>query len=212
MKSFLTLLLISIATVSVKAQARTGSVEYQKVARAAILNEIPFPSGTIDDAIKDKFSKMGYKASSSKGFTVFKAVKLPELGPDNYDLYFTSERISRKDKNNSTVTLLISKGFDAFADETNDAQLIENGKTYLNNLREIVAAYDLEQQIANQENEIKKAEKKSNNLISEGNDLQKRLKKINEDIQTNIKDQADQVKEVERQKQVLENLKSQRKS
>ena len=212
MKSFLTLLLISIATVSVKAQARTGSVEYQNVARAAILNEMPFPSGTIDDAIKDKFSKMGYKASSSKGFTVFKAVKLPELGPDNYDLYFTSERISRKDKNNSTVTLLISKGFDAFADETNDAQLIENGKTYLNNLREIVAAYDLEQQIANQENEIKKAEKKSNNLIDEGNDLQKRLKKINEDIQTNIKDQADQVKEVERQKQALENLKSLRKS
>ena len=79
-------------------------------------------------------------------------------------------------------------------------------------MREIVAAYDLEQQIANQENEIKKAEKKSNNLIDEGNDLQKRLKKINEDIQTNIKDQADQVKEVERQKQALENLKSLRKS
>lgn len=211
MKSILTLLLICAISFSVNAQARTGSVEYQKVSRTAILNELPFSASTVEDALKDKFSKMGYKPSSSKGFTVFKGVRMAELGPDTYDLFFTAERVSRKDKGSSTVTLLISKGFDAFADENNDTQLIENGKNYMNGLRDIVAAYDLEQQIIAQENEVKKAEKKSSNLKDDADDLQKKLKKVQEDIQTNIKDQADQVKELDRQRQALENLKSQRK-
>lgn len=82
----------------------------------------------------------------------------------------------------------------------------------MNNLRDVIAAYDLEQQIIAQENEVKKADKKSANLISDASDLQNKLKKIESEIQTNIKDQADQVKELDRQKQILENLKLQRKS
>ena len=212
MKSFLFFLLLSCISATVNAQARTGSVEYQKVARAALINEIPFPSKTIENALIQDFGKAGYKSSTSKGFIVFKGVRLTALGPDAYDLYFSSERVSRKEKDNSTVTLLISKGFDAFADESNDAQLFENGKTYMTNLRDVIAAYDLEQQIIAQENEVKKADKKSANLISDASDLQHKLKKIESEIQTNIKDQADQVKELDRQKQILENLKLQRKS
>ena len=120
-------MLLSCISVTVNAQARTGSVEYQKVARAALINEIPFPSKTIENALIQDFGKAGYKSSKSQGFIVFKGVRLTALGPDAYDLYFSSERVSRKEKDNSTVTLLISKGFDAFADESKDAQLFENG-------------------------------------------------------------------------------------
>jgi len=44
MKSFLTLLLVSCISVTANAQARTGSGEYQKVDRAGIISEIPFPA------------------------------------------------------------------------------------------------------------------------------------------------------------------------
>lgn len=211
MKLIITLLLSLCITVISFGQARTGTADYQKVSRAAILNDMPFPAKTVENALIDNFLKKGYKSSSSKGFTVFKGVRLTELGPDSYDLYFSAERVSRRDKDNSTLTLLISKGFDAFINEADDATLITNAVAYMNGLRDIVAAYDLEQQIADQENAVKKAEKKDSNLKDETEDLQKKKSKIESDIARNIKDKADQEKEVANQKQILETLKAKRK-
>ncbi len=211
MKLIITLLLSLCITVISFGQARTGTADYQKVSRAAILNDMPFPAKTVENALIDNFLKKGYKSSSSKGFTVFKGVRLTELGPDSYDLYFSAERVSRRDKDNSTLTLLISKGFDAFINEADDATLITNAVAYMNGLRDIVAAYDLEQQIADQENAVKKAEKKDSNLKDEAEDLQKKKSKIESDIARNIKDKADQEKEVANQKQILETLKAKRK-
>ncbi|MBK8712658.1 MAG: hypothetical protein IPL97_12425 [Niastella sp.] len=211
MKLIITLLLSLCITVISFGQARTGTADYQKVSRAAILNDMPFPAKTVENALIDNFLKKGYKSSSSKGFTVFKGVRLTELGPDSYDLYFSAERVSRRDKDNSTLTLLISKGFDAFINEADDATLITNAVAYMNGLRDVVAAYDLEQQIADQENAVKKAEKKDSNLKDEAEDLQKKKSKIESDIARNIKDKADQEKEVANQKQILETLKAKRK-
>ena len=211
MKQIITLLLSLFITVFSFGQSRTGTADYQKVSRAAILNDMPFPAKTVENALVDKFLKMGYKSGSSKGYTVFKGVHLNELGPGSYDLYFSAERVSRRDKDNSTLTLLISKGYDAFINETDDAPLFAQAKAYMDSLRDMVAAYDLEQQIADQENAVKKAEKKDSNLKDEADDLQKKKSKIESDIARNIKDKADQEKEVANQKQILENLKAKRK-
>ncbi len=211
MKKFsLSFIAVSTALFSL-AQARYTSTEFQKVMRPAVVADIPFPEKTISNAIEDKMSKSGYKGKSVKSFTMYPGVHLNELGSGNYDLYFMVDRVSRKDKGNSTVTLMLSKGFDAFVSDSSDATVVESAKTYLNNLRDMVAAYDLEMQISEQDDVIKKTDKKYNNLVDDGTDLQKKKRKIEEQIVENTAAQAAQKTETEKQRQVLETLKAKRK-
>jgi hypothetical protein len=211
MKYIFTLLCSFAIFTTALAQSRTATVEYQKVNRQAVVAEIPFPEKTIRDAIDNKMEQMGYKGKDSKGFTVYKGVRMPELGNDSYDLYFMADRKSRKEKENSTLTLLISKGFDAFVSDSADARVISNAKNYLDTIKNMIAAYDLEQQIVAQEDAVKKANKKYSNLVDDGASLEKKKKNIEKDIEDNKKDQSNQQAEIEKQKQILETLRGKRK-
>ena len=193
------------------AQSQSTEVDYQKQSRPAIVNDLPFDAKTVENAIDDTLSKMGYKGSGSKGFTVYKGVHLTELGSDSYDLYFMVDKKSRRDKENSTVTLMISKGFDAFISKSTDKTVFEKAQNYLDSLRNMVARYDLEQQIKTQEEELKKAEKKNADLQDEAKDLEKKKRKLEDQISDNIKDQQNQVKELDKQRQILEVLRGKRK-
>jgi hypothetical protein len=193
------------------AQSATTTVEYQKINRQGVVNELPFSEKTVRNAIDSKMEQLGYKGKDSKGFTVYKGVKLAELGSDSYDLYFMADKKSRRDKENSSLTLMVSKGYDNFVADSSDATLMNNAKTYMNNIKDMVAAYDLEQQIMAQEDAIKKADKKYNNLVDDGVSLEKKRRNIEKDIEDNKKDQANQQTELEKQKQILETLRGQRK-
>ena len=197
--------------ITAAAQSRTTTVEYLKINRQAVVAEIPFPEKTTRDAIDSKMEQMGYKGKDSKGFTVYKGVRMPELGSDSYDLYFMADRKSKKEKESSTLTLMITKGFDSFVSDSSDSRVMNNAKNYLDTIRNMIAAYDLEQQIIAQEDAVKKADKKYNNLVDDGASLEKKRKNIEKDIEDNKKDQASQQAEIEKQKQILETLRGKRK-
>jgi hypothetical protein len=211
MKQFLVVAAALLTMQFAQAQATITTVDYMKVKRQAIVNEMPFPEKIVKDAIDNRLQQAGYKGKESKGYIVYKGVRLSELGSDSYDLYFMADRLSRKNKDNSTLSMLISKGYDNFVTDTADNTLMENGKKYLNNLRDMIAAYDLEQQIIAQEDVVKKADKKYNNLIEDGQSLEKKKRNIEKDIEDNKNDQASQKGEYEKQKQILETLRKKRK-
>ncbi len=194
------------------AQSRTTTVEFQKINRQAIINEFPFAEKTTRNAIDEKFEKMGYKGKDVKGYVVYRGVSLANIGPDSYDLYFMVDRKSKKEKDIAVVTMLISKGFDSFLSDSTGTNVMNNGKRYLDSLISVIAAYDLELQIKDQEDALKSNEKKAANLIGDGEDLQKEKQKIERKIEENIKNQASQKLEVEKQKQILDVLKAKRKS
>lgn len=193
------------------AQARLVTSEYQKTPQPGIEYDVPFPEKTVSKAIDDYFEKLGYKGKDTKGFLTFKGVRMPELGPDTYDLYFKTDRKSKKEKDATTVTLLISSGYEKFIGDTTNATLIGNGKTYLEGLTDKVAAYDLSEQIADQDGVVKKASNNLNNAISTGEDLQKKKSKIENDIEENLKKQATLKAESEKQQLILQTLKDKRK-
>lgn len=211
MKQILFLALASFAITGLMGQARYTTAEYQKIVRPAVASEVPFSEKTISDALEDKMGKMGYKGKSTKGFILYSGVRLPELGTEAYDLYYKIDKVSRKDKGNCTVMLMISKGFDNFVSDSSDSKVIANAKTYLNNLRDMVAAYDLEVQIAEQDEVIKKTDKKYTNLVDEATELQKKKRKLEDQITENTAAQAAQKTEAEKQRQILEMLKLKRK-
>lgn len=207
MKRLIVFISLVALTGAAIAQSRTGTVEHQKITRETIVNEVPFPEDVILGAIQDTLEKLGYKGRDSKGFTVYKTVSLPQLGNDSYDLYFSADKKSKREKDISQVTMMISRGTDNFITEKSDPGLLQNAKTFLDRLHLTVAKYHHGQKIAEQEEVVRKLEKKVAGLGADADDLEKKKKKLEKDIEDNIKEQADQQKELEKQRQVLSTLK-----
>lgn len=213
MKHFFTLLMSAFAITFLQAQARVSSVKFSKDGdKPAVTNDYIYSEKTVTKAIEDKFGKMGYKGKDNKGFTVYRGVSLPALSGGPYDLYFKVDRNGKRSDENATVYMLISKGNEQFISETDDNRLMNDAKTYLDSLTSDIAAYDLEQQISKEEDELKKAEKKYENLLSNADNLQKQKKKIENDIEDNLQAQKNQQSAIEKQKQVTENLRAKRRS
>ncbi|MBK7432691.1 MAG: hypothetical protein IPI66_01595 [Chitinophagaceae bacterium] len=210
MKRITVLLTALFIYAGVSAQSYVTSVEYQKVSRQAVINDIPFPEKTVAAAIDDTLQKLGYKGKELKGYTVYRGVKWSDFGNEPLDLYYLVDRKSKKEKETSTVTLILSKGFDDFITEQSHPGIFNKAKTHLDSLRNIIAYYDLEQQIAEQEEVMRGNEKRRNNLVNDAEDLQKKKKKLEKDIENNSKEQADLKSDTEKQQQILETLKGKR--
>ena len=210
-KLIYTLIAILLFNITVRSQARYVFIDFKDGQRPAVVNDFSYPESTVSKAIRDKMEKSGYKGKDSKGYTMYKNVSLPELGSGTYDVYFKVDRKSKKEKDLSEVTMLVSRGNEVYISEADDPQTINNAKSYLDNLIPNVQAFDLEQQISAQQDAVNKAEKKYKNLLDDADDLQKKKRKLEQQIEDNYKDQKDQQAEIEKQRQIFEALKAKRK-
>jgi len=209
-KSLLLAALIFIAVASF-AQARSVTAEYQKIKQPAIEIEIPFPEKTVVKSFVDYFERLGYKGKETKGYYTFKEVRLPKMGPGIYDIYFKADPKSRREKDNTILTFLLSNGYEKFLSGAENDSVISNAKQFLNEQQNNVTAFDLEMQISAQDEITKKEDKKLANLSADGVDLVKKKERIESDIQENIKKKAAQKAEVEKQMLIFETLKNKRK-
>lgn len=214
MKKILPTLVLGFLLNSASAQEIVeGKTEYQKKEQAALIVELPYPPGVVEDAIKDHLNKRGHKANSSKGYYLFKGTKLDSLSGMDHDLYFKVERKSRKEKDASVVYLFVTKPNENPAERLPaESSGLSSARSFLTSLMPAVDARSLEVDISGQENEVKKAEKKYERLADEANDMQKRLKKLQDNIEENRKEQEKQKLEIEKQKGVLEAMRGKRKS
>jgi hypothetical protein len=207
----LTILLILFVCSTSFSQAIYTQADYNKMKKPAVLSELPFSDKTVSDAIVDYMKTKGYKQDKNKDYLVFKGVNLADLGPGQYDLYFMVKEKSKKEKDKSLVTLFISKGYENFIDASTEPDIIENGKIFMNSFLETSAAYDLELQIKAQEEAVKKAERRMQELVNDKEDLEKKIAKLQEELSNNSKSQTEQQTEVDKQKQILETLMARRK-
>lgn len=210
MKKLIIALFTLFVSLAGSAQSYSGTVEFQKVLRETIVNSIPFPEKVVMGSIEDTMQKLGYKGKEVKDFIVYRGVKLPDFNNMPLDLYFMAERKSKKEKELSIVTLMVSKGFDDFITRASNAELVAKAKVFMDSLRNAVGYYDLELQISEQETVMKDNAKKSNDLVAEAEDLQKKKKKLEKEIEDNTKQQANMKSDTEKQQQILETLKSRR--
>lgn len=211
MKKYIyTIIAILFFHVAVFSQSRYVFINFKDVQRPGVQSDFSYPEKTVNNAIEEKLKSMGYKSKDVKGYTMYRGVVLPELGTQTYDLYFKVDRRSKKDKDNSSVSMLVSSGNENFISDSSDSQTMSRAKTFLDNLMPSIASYDLQQQINAQEDALKKAEKKYKSLQNDGDELQKRKRKIEDQINENQKDQKDGLNEVEKQKQLFEALKARR--
>ena len=211
-KIIYTLTAILFFNTSAFCQARYVFIEYKDAQKPAVQSEFSFSDKTVSDAIEEKLGKLGYKGKDTKGYTMYKGVRMDELGNQPYDLYFKTERKSRKDKDNTVVSMLVSTGDESFVTDASDSLAISRAKIFLNNLLPAVEAYDLQQQVIAQQDAVTKAEKKYKSLQDDADDLQKKKRKLEDQIQDNLKEQKTQLSEIEKQKQLFETIKARQKN
>lgn len=210
MKKIVYTLLMTFASLSLFAQARVTTAEFQKTTQPAVELDMPYPENVVYKAIEERMQKMGYKGKENKGYIMYPSVRLPEFGNETYDLYLKAKSKGKKDKNSSTLTLLVSSGYEKFLGDSEYDRVVSDAKLYLTNQLPAVSAYDLELQITEQSSATKKAEQKLEKLVNESNDLVKKKEKIERDIEENKKRQDEQRAEIESQRKIEETLKGKR--
>jgi hypothetical protein len=201
-----------------KAQAHEGSVEYNKGKQACIVMEYNYPAEAVENAMRAKLLKLGYGGkeekgmfNKDKGFRVYKETTVGEISPNKYDYAINIERKSHKEADETIVSLVIFKD-DVNALSKLSKEELEKVKSFLNNLLPEVEASNLEIVIGAQILTVEKADKKLKTLQDDRIQLESKIKKLQEELEKNMKDQELQKKEIENQNKSLEALKGRRKT
>jgi hypothetical protein len=207
---FLSILVISVLSYG---QSHEGTVQYQKQLQPAAIIELPYPPSVVNAAMDDYLSKKGKsRGNDVKGFNTFRNMQPLQNDSVNADLYFKTERKSRKEKEVTVISLLVLPN----EQQTNAGNLhyldMNDAKDYLNGLAIAIDAYNLELTIKDQNDAVIKAEAKYKSLTNEGEDLENKKTVIEKKIADNKNDQQKQLKEIENQKQKLTQLITERKS
>lgn len=210
MKNLIYSLIVLAFGLPAAGQSRYAFIDFKDAKQPAIVNEYKYSEKVVSGAYTSRLEKLGYKGKESKGYMVYRGVSLPELGAGTYDLFIRVDRKSRKERDESNLTLLVSKGNDVFVSDLDDAMLMANAKNWINKMDSVVIGYDLDLQIREQEELVQSAEKKYRGLVDDGNDLQKKKKRLEDDIDDNTKEQQKQRSEIEKQKNLFEALRAKR--
>jgi hypothetical protein len=211
-KSVPTMLIALLATIFGYSQtAYEGKIEYQKKDEPALIIDFPYPPNIVEFAIIDRMEHMGHKKKESKGFLIYKNVVIKEISNQPMDYMIKVERKSRKEKDESEVYFIMNNTEENVLARTHDPSASGKAKTFLSELHPHIQKHHLEMLIKDQEELVEKAEKKLKGLQDDKEDMDKKVKKLNADLEENGKDQQDQQKEIEKQKQALDALKSRRK-
>jgi len=207
---FYIILLFSCSFSTANAQFFT-EVDWQKLKIPALQVSIPYSQSVTEDAIKLQLGQMGFSPSQEKGGMVFKSVRLPEIGPDVYDLIFKVQKKGRKDSESCDVYLVVSRGNNNYVRPSDTDSLPASMRKYSSRFSFWAEAQALEEDIKSQEDKVKTSQRRLQTLIDDGVLLEKKLQRLQQEIQDNKQAQEKQKADVDIQGKTLEALLKKRK-
>lgn len=216
MKYFYSLLFFLFVSVIAFAQASMKTTaEYNGQKYPCYITTFNLPPDETEKVVKDKMKSQGYNPEKSKGFLVYRNVKLNDLDMnDNQDVIFKIERKSRKEKDQTELTMIAAKAGEIPSEKVKGAKIVAevttpvNSVTFLNSFQSGInlASYNLE--LEKITDDVAKGEKAQENLKKEQSKLEKKIKDLQDDLVVNQKDQEKQTAEIARQRKLLEDKKS----
>jgi len=207
------MLLVSTKTLSQVIPVE-GTVEYDKVMVPCYNIEVPVSDEIAKEAIKNRFKKMGSSGKERKGFLEFKNLSISEVKTGLVDVYIKIDRKSKKEKT-STISLIITEPGVAPAPVSTEKVATITGigaLGLLTSLSENSAAHGLNLEIKDQEDKVKKAEKEYKDAVNDGENLQDKLKKVQNDIEANRNKQQKQAQEITKQKELFLQIQARQKN
>jgi len=221
MRYLITIIFLLVATFSFtqdstlqKTEVKKSSIEFNGGKYNGYEIELNAPPDIVEDAIKQKFKAMGTKPKDIKGFMVYRNVLLTSIDPVKpVDAFIKVDRKSKKVKD-QTLIYFIASGPGEIGDEKFKADAsgkagvasLENGDAFLLGMLPAVKMGVYDKDLASQQAIVKKEEKNLANLKEDQADLEKKIKKLQSDLEYNIKAQERQTIEVDKVKSKLNEL------
>jgi hypothetical protein len=203
-KSIALVLAIAATGTATAQNAHESSVKFNKTNENAVVADFNKPAEVVEAALKDRLEKEGLgKMKSTKGFMSYAGTLWNSVSSDKLDVYFKVD--GKKDK--STVSVLVSKGYDNFITSGSDAKTIDNVKAFLNGFVTYTNSYQLGLDIKAQEEAIKKAEKAYSNSVDNNKDLLAQKEKLEKRIAESNNEQILKQKALDEEKKKLNDLK-----
>lgn len=190
------------------AQSTTGTTVFGKVAQSSVIYDLPYSEDVVAVALEKKMSSYNASLKKVKGFYVYRSVVVPEISSRPINLYFSINKKGRKDKNESTLSMLIADDKDTFLESANEVDLFNRGKEFVNGFNTDANASQINFDVAAQEKEVDKIAKKVKQLENDQDDLKKKIKKMEDQLSKNESDLKSEAANLEAQKKQLEVLKS----
>ena len=220
MKNIIFLIFLVAGTIATFGQSTVNSVEYKKALRPALTLPLTFNSETAEQTILAKLKETGYKPEKSGGFLnkknkeegyyKFSGVVLPELVNQQLDLYF---KVDPLDSNNgSSITLLVSKGYENFVSAETDSATFAASERFLNGFVQNTNIYNINHQLEENKNNIATSEKKWKDLRDKQEEAKKKIIQLESDIKSWKADEVLQQQEVERLRNSEKELEAKRTS
>ena len=191
-------------------QAHEASIRFDGKDRPGVIVNIPYPTDVVENAINERFAKEGYKGNTSKGWTVYRNVKLKSLGDDALDVYVKVERKSRQEKDVSEVSIIVARGYSNFVES--GSNVLKSSGIFVADVEPLAASMNLELDIKAQDEILKKSQKKYNELVTDSLDLDRKKKKLEDGLVENSKKQGEQRDDIIKQQAILDQLKARRKN
>lgn len=215
MKNML-LLLAMAACFHASAQSVSTAIKYGKDNKQGLMLYLPYSDEVAEGTILTKLKEIGYqpeskgslfwKQSKTNGFYVFKGVTLRGDTPQVVDLYFKVDRRGSKKDNQSVMYMLTGKGSENFVSDASDVTAYTAAQNFLNGFTTETATYKHTLDVQAQEETVKKAEKKLSDLMNDEQDLNKKIAKLQDDLQKNRETQTTQRATIEAEKSKLEGM------
>lgn len=186
------------------AQAKEGSVEFDKKERPAVICEFEYTTDVIEEAVLADLKEKGIKKyDNKKGFMIFEEVIFQQISVNKINFYV---KIDEKKKDKTVLAFLVSYGLDNFISSAMDASIIKNTITYMNSLAPKFAATKLENDIEEQQKVYDKAKNEYENLVKDGEKLAQEKQKLEENIDKNKSEQKAKKEDMEKERLKLESL------
>jgi hypothetical protein len=216
MKALLPTLFLAFC-LNASAQSVSTSIKFDKDNKQGLMLYLPYSQEVAEGTILTKLKEIGFEPQTSgslfwknnkvNGFYVFKGVVLKGDTPQVVDLYFKVDRRGSKKDNQSVMYMLTSKGNENFVSDMTDAVTYTAAQNFLNGFTTETASYKHTLDIQAQEETVKKAEKKLQDLQDEEKDLNKKITKLQEDLRKNRETQISQQTTIESERRKLDELK-----
>jgi hypothetical protein len=191
-------------------QAHEGSTRYDGKDRADIVLLIPYPSDVVENAINEKLAREGFKGTTTRGWNIFRNVQIKSVAEQSLDLYVKVDRKSRQEKDVSEVMVMVSLGYSNFVEAGNS--ILRSAGDYIAGVEPRAAAIYLDLNIKSQEDILKKSQKKLDDLVSDSLDLERKKKKLEDNLVDNSRKQGQQRDDITKQQSILEQLRGRRKA
>ena len=215
MKKGMVLFVLVLALCSAQAQSYTTSIAFNKVDRQGLVLQLPYSESVSENFIVDNLKKTGYnpetkgklfwKQNKINDFFVFKGITL-NGAPVPVDLYFKVGSRSKKAKDQSTISMLVSRGDERFIGPGEDTAFIA-AQNFLNSFVPQSATYKLNLDIDNQDKVVRDAEKKLQKLQDDEKDISRKIEQLQQDLRNNQTDQEAQRRQIETERSKLAEMK-----